>query len=50
MNGIRGHTEDIEKDKVDGEATGRFAAVVEDGLWIEGGGPAQHVGPADDCR
>lgn len=34
------HAENVEKDKVNGEAASSFAAVVEDGLGIEGGCPA----------
>lgn len=40
--------EHVEEGEVDGEAARGLAAVVEDGLRVARGRPAEHVGPADD--
>lgn len=41
-------TQDVDGGKVDGGAGGGLAAVVEDGLGVEGGGPGDGVDPAAD--
>lgn len=40
VNRVGCHAKNIEEDKINGEAARSLAAVVEDGLGIEGGGPA----------
>lgn len=46
---IRQETKTVDEREVDGGARGGFASGVEDGLGVEGGGPAYCVDPAEEA-
>ena len=50
VDGVRGHSQDIQKGKVDGKADCSPTADVEEELRVTGRSPTQHVRPSDDAR